>query len=227
MPLWRYNKQGIYRIQRIDMTDINKTTNLIITGVGGQGNVLAARLLGIHIMASEYEVTVGDVYGLSQRGGSVASHVRWTAGESLPPLIPYHSLDVLVSFEPMEALRILSIYGCSKTKAIVNTQIIPPIGVQTGRFAYPDINKLKHQIKKLTNQLIFIDASEIAIKLGNLKVLNFIMLGALFQSGFIEIDCNSFHDTIQKEIDSRYNKINALAFNNGRDFVNKKKTSLL
>ena len=102
------------------MSTPSETVNVIITGVGGQGNVLAARLLADAALASGFEVTVGDVYGLTQRGGAVASHVRWTTGEPLPPLIPRNALDVLVAFEPMEAIRILTQFGCEKTAAIVN-----------------------------------------------------------------------------------------------------------
>ncbi|MBW2066973.1 MAG: 2-oxoacid:acceptor oxidoreductase family protein, partial [Deltaproteobacteria bacterium] len=77
------------------------SANLIITGVGGQGNVLAAKVLAGVALSRGFEVTVGDVYGLTQRGGSVASHVRWAKDRPLPPLVPKGALDVLVAFEPL------------------------------------------------------------------------------------------------------------------------------
>ena len=90
---------------------MNPPTNIIFTGVGGQGNVLAAKLVAAALLDAGQEVAVGDVFGLSQRGGSVASHVRYWQGGPVPPLISRGHVDVVVGFEPLEALRILCEFG--------------------------------------------------------------------------------------------------------------------
>jgi len=193
----------------------SNSTNVIITGVGGQGNVLAARLLASAALAEGHEVTVGDVYGLTQRGGSVASHVRWTKGVPLPPLIPRNSLNILVAFEPLEGLRVLSQFGNKETVAVVNDRPIMPIGVQAGRFAYPDIEQLREGLQDLTKELILAEGSLVAQKLGNIQILNLVMLGALFGSGFISLDAGGFEKTMDTAISKRHIDINRSAFQAG------------
>jgi len=106
--------------------------NLVFTGVGGQGNVIAAKLAGSALLAAGFEVAVGDVFGLSQRGGSVASHVRFHRGAPLPPLIPPGRADFVVGFEPLEALRVLCQLGGPHTGVLTSTGDVPPTGVLMG-----------------------------------------------------------------------------------------------
>lgn len=201
------------------MNRAGEMTNLIITGVGGQGNVLAARILASAVLAKGYEVTVGDVYGITQRGGSVASHVRWIKGKLLPPSVPQNSLDILVAFEPMEALRVLTQFGNEDTVAIVNNMPIMPIGVQTGNFVYPDLTDLCDMLRNLTRDLRFVQATSIAHEIGNIQVLNMVMLGALCGSGFIRLGINSFEKTIKSLISKRFVEIDLLAFRAGNNLV--------
>jgi len=201
------------------VTAVNKSTNLIITGVGGQGNVLAASLLASVALEAGYEVTVGDVYGLSQRGGSVASHVRWTRGDPLPPLVPVHSLDVLLGLEPLEALRVLTQFGNSDTVALVNVASIMPIGVQAGRLAYPDLSNLQEELRKLTKALRLVDAKAIAQELGSPQVQNMVMLGALFGSGFIGLRFDLLKKVTRSMIPERHLDINLLACQRGQDLM--------
>jgi indolepyruvate ferredoxin oxidoreductase beta subunit len=198
--------------------DENKK-NLIITGVGGQGNVLAARLLASVALAEGYTVTVGDVYGLTQRGGSVASHVRWTKGEALPPLVHQNSLDVLVAFEPLEALRILTQFGNEDTVAVVNDAPIMPIGVQAGRFTYPNLPDLWNGLRSLTKQLNVVSATPVAQKLGNIQALNMVMIGALVGSEFIKLGREVFEKTIRFIISNKYADINLSAFKEGIQLI--------
>lgn len=197
------------------MRNLPEPINLIITGVGGQGNVLAARLLASAILSQGLEVTVGDVYGLTQRGGSVASHVRWTGSEVLPPLVPRNCLDILLAFEPMEGLRILSQFGNMNTKAIVNETPVTPIGVQAGRFSYPKLDALYGSLKNCTSEIRLLKATDAACRLGNVKVLNLIMLGALLGSGFIGDGIEIFEDVIRSTIPEKYVEINLRAFQEG------------
>jgi len=194
-------------------------TSVIITGVGGQGNVMAARLLASAVLEAGWEVTVGDVYGLTQRGGSVASHVRWIKGEPLPPLVPRCFLDILVAFEPLEALRVLNQLGGETTRAIVNTQPVIPIGVQAGRFQYPELKKLYAAIRDLTGESVFVDATREARALGNVQVLNMVMLGTLYGSEWIHFSTIAFEKTMHALLPSRSIGPNVEAFRRGLELA--------
>ena len=191
------------------------TTNVVITGVGGQGNVLAARLLATAALAQGLEVTVGDVYGLTQRGGSVASHVRWTEGRPLPPLVPQGALDILVAFEPLEALRVQSRFGHAGTAALVNASPVMPIGVQAGRFPYPDAGALWALLEQMTGSCLRVAGSETARGLGNIQALNTVMLGALCGSGLTGFEADVFAETIRRELPARFLDLNLDAFEKG------------
>ena len=193
--------------------------NLIITGVGGQGNVLAARILAAVVLDEGYEVTVGDVYGITQRGGSVASHVRWRKGKPLSPSVPQNSLDILIAFEPMEAVRILSQYGCEKTVGFVNDTPVMPIGVQTGSFSYPNLAELWNILENLTKDLRPVSATSIALEIGNIQVLNMVMLGALCGSGSVPLRDKTFEKIIRSMIPRRYVGLNLAAFRAGQEIV--------
>lgn len=197
------------------VSNLPEHCNLIITGVGGQGNILAAKILAAAILRQGYEVTVGDVYGLSQRGGAVASHVRWQTGESLPPLVPQNDLDVLVAFEPMEGLRILEQFGSHKTKAVINATPIAPIGVQAGRFNYPDYDVLIQALTASTRQLQIVQATDAALTLGKLQVLNIVMLGALYANGYIGDGTHFIEDAIRNSVRSKFVELNIKAFSAG------------
>lgn len=197
------------------MSREKESANSIITGVGGQGNVLAARLLASVALAEGHEVTVGDVYGLTQRGGSVASHVRWIKGKPLSPLVPQNSLDILVAFEPLEGLRVLTQFGNQDTVAIVNDTPIMPIGVQAGRFAYPNLPDLWDALRKLTRELNVVSATAIAQRLGDIQILNMVMMGALFGSGFISFGLDIFEKQIHSLVSKRYVDSDLFAFKEG------------
>jgi len=203
------------------MSSEQEMTNIIITGVGGQGNVLAASLLASVALAEGYEVTVGDVYGLTQRGGSVASHIRWTKGKTLPPLVPQNSMDILVAFEPLEALRILTQFGNEDTVAIVNETPIMPIGVQAGRFKYPDLDDLWEALRCLVKQLRLVAATSIARRLGDIQILNMVMLGALVGSGFLKLSQNAFEKGIRSSVSKKYVDVDLKAFREGLTLMKK------
>src|SRR4030043_2158604 len=103
--------------------------NLIITGVGGQGNVLSSQLIGQALVGKGFFVTIGETYGASQRGGAVMSHIRISAQKQLSPLIPKGKADIVVGLEPVEALRVLTQYGNRETGVIVNTRPLYPVAV--------------------------------------------------------------------------------------------------
>ncbi|MEM2743420.1 MAG: 2-oxoacid:acceptor oxidoreductase family protein, partial [Candidatus Methanomethylicaceae archaeon] len=114
--------------------------NIIIAGVGGQGNVKAAHILGLAAMKAGYNVNVSDVYGIAQRGGAVLSHVR--IGNVHGPLVEEHKADVILGLEPMEALRATAKYLKIGGIVVLNTRPIYPIEVTTGKMNYPDVNEM-------------------------------------------------------------------------------------
>ena len=127
LPFRRDSKKG----GGIDMVSSGLSSdpyNVIITGVGGQGNVMASRVLGNMLSLKGLFVTIGETFGASQRGGSVMSHLRISAASSFSPQIPKGKAHMVVSLEPTEAIRVLKDYGNSQTMALCNTRPIHPVG---------------------------------------------------------------------------------------------------
>src|SRR5208283_1881369 len=116
--------------------------NVIVTGVGGQGNVLASQLIGAVLVDLGHKVTIGETYGASQRGGSVMSHVRISKNHQYGPLIPPGSADLIIALEPSEAARVLAQFGNPSTVSVVNRRPVHPIDVISGQIAYPAIDAL-------------------------------------------------------------------------------------
>ncbi len=193
--------------------------NLIITGVGGQGNVLAARLLGSALLSAGLETAVGDVFGLSQRGGSVASHIRFWEGPALPPLVPRGTLDLVVGFEPLEALRVLAEFGHPGTKVLTNEVAVPPIGVLMGRTTYPPKEQLMAHLNQLAAEVVSLDAVERAHQAGDAQALNMVMLGALGGWGLLPISAEALETQIIGSLAARFAETNRRAFRLGMEAV--------
>jgi indolepyruvate ferredoxin oxidoreductase beta subunit len=139
--------------------------NLIIAGVGGQGSVLASRMVADAAIMEGYKVRVGETFGAAQRGGAVASHVR-IGTKVYGPLVPEDGLDALVGLEPLEALRVGVKYLSPQAVAIVNTRRWFPVDVNVGRAKYPSLEEIEDSLKKLCNKVIMIDATKIAEEAG-------------------------------------------------------------
>lgn len=153
--------------------------NIIITGVGGQGNVLASRMLGQIMTRQGYWVTIGETFGASQRGGSVMSHLRISLQGAWSPQIPRGAAHFLLSLEPVETFRVLAAYGNPETRVIWNTRPIQPASVIAGEAAYPDRQTIEDGLAQITARHWPIDATTLAQKLGNPILGNIMMLGAL------------------------------------------------
>lgn len=157
------------------------TKNIMFVGVGGQGTILASKLLTTGLMEAGYDVKMSEIHGMSQRGGSVSSHVRY--GEDVQsPVIEIGGADIIVSFEKMEALRWLK-YLKPEGKVVVNDYEMDSMPILSGKFNYPTgiIEELKSKV-----QTTVIDASNHAKELGNSKVMNVILLGALIKAMGLE-----------------------------------------
>ena len=164
-----------------------RTKNILLVGVGGQGTILASKLLTLGLMGEGYDVKMSEIHGMSQRGGSVSSQVRY--GEKVwSPVIEKGSADMIVSFEKMEALRWLE-YLKKDGKVVVNNHEMMPMPVIMGKADYsPDIIK---EMQDNCKDVTVVNATEEAVKLGNGKVMNIILLGTIIKAmGLEDIDWN-------------------------------------
>jgi indolepyruvate ferredoxin oxidoreductase beta subunit len=194
-------------------------TNIIITGVGGQGNVMASRVLAGMLVTAGYFVTIGETFGMSQRGGSVMSHLRISPKSVRSPQIPKGSADILVALEPLEALRVLTLYGNPQITVLANSRPVYPIGVITGELSYPSPDEMKAAFQKLSAAYFLIDATSAAMELGNSVLSNIIMIGALTKTGLLPIDRNTFVREINKSIAADKCAVNLKAFDAGYEMI--------
>jgi len=190
-------------------------TNIIITGVGGQGNVMASRVLAGMIVSAGYIVTIGETFGMSQRGGSVMSHLRVSSTSVLSPQIPQGTADIIIALEPVEALRVLVKYGNPDVAVLANSRMVYPMGVIIGDFTYPSLDEIKSAFEKLTAKNWLIDATSVAVELGNPVLSNIVMIGALASMALLPIDRRAFEKEITKSMSADKRQINLTAFDAG------------
>ena len=150
--------------------------NILICGVGGQGTILASYILGNAALKDGHKVRLGEIHGMAQRGGSVVSHVRM-GDEVYGTVIPEGKADIIVAFEPLEALRNLS-YLKNGGKTILNTEQINPISVSLGESEYPPLDEILSNLSE-KGKVYHFNATEIAKKVGNQVTMNMVMMGAL------------------------------------------------
>jgi indolepyruvate ferredoxin oxidoreductase beta subunit len=192
-----------------------KPTNIIITGVGGQGNVMASRVLAGMLVNAGFIVTIGETFGMSQRGGSVMSHLRVSSASILSPQIPQGRADIIIALEPVEALRVLVKYGNPDVAVLANSRMVYPMGVITGEFTYPTLDEVKSMFGKLAAKNWIIDATSVAVELGNPVLSNIIMIGALAGASLLPIDRRAFEKEIAKSLSAGKRQINLTAFDAG------------
>ena len=189
-----------------------QTKNIMIVGVGGQGSLLASKLLGKLLVNEGYDVKVSEVHGMSQRGGSVVTYVRY--GEKVySPLIEEGEADFIVSFEKIEAARWLS---CLKKdgKIIVNTQQIDPMPVIIGAAQYPA--DVLDEIKEKGAFVDAIDALSLANEAGSSKAVNIVLMARLAK--YFDISYDKWIDTIEKTVNPKFIELNKKAFELGYNF---------
>ncbi len=169
-------------------TLVKEPLDLIINGVGGQGNVLASQVLGRALLRAGYAVTVGETFGLSQRGGAVMSHLRVSRHQELGPLIPEYGATAVVSLEPLEALRVLAAYGNPQVVVLTNDRPMMPLNVIRGASDYPPLEELRAALAELSDRLYWLPASDAALEMGAPILANVVMLGALVASGLVPVE---------------------------------------
>lgn len=191
---------------------IMKTKNILLAGVGGQGTITAAKLLTTGLMQAGYDVKMSEIHGMSQRGGSVSSQVRY-GDEMQSPVIELGTADILVAFEKMEAMRYIN-YLKADGKVIVNDTEIWPMPVVIGQAEYhPDI---LGELAKIADAKV-IPASDIATQMGNEKVTNVILLGTIVKAmGLEHIDWNRI---IEDNVKPKFVELNKAAMAKGMALV--------
>lgn len=204
---------------------MNDTINFLLAGVGGQGTILASDVL-VHVgLSAGYQAKQAEVHGMSQRGGSVTSHVRW--GKVVySPIAGAGEIDVLLSFEKVEALRNLHMLRPDGL-AIINMETIEPVTVTSGGQSYPSDDHLLDVFAKATSHEVFVNGAEIAAKLGNARVANVVLLGALAAqvdiSGMagMRLSFDTWMEVISGRVPQKYIDINKKAFMAGWEIVKK------
>jgi len=191
------------------MSDIK---NILIVGVGGQGTILASRVLSGVAMAQGFDVKVSEIHGMSQRGGSVVTQVRF--GEKVSsPIIQPGEADIILAFELLEALRWLP-YLAPNGKVIVNTQEINPMPVITGAVAYPQ--DALDRVRAVAGQTIALNALDVAVAHGNPKGVNVVLLGVL--SAMMDIEEAVWLRVVEERVPAKFLDANLAVFAAGREF---------
>ena len=193
--------------------------NVIIGGVGGQGNVLMALLVGRALVNRDYFAGVGDTYGVSQRGGPVASHVRISKDRLYGPLISAGYADVVLALEPAEALRLLSQFGNPSTVVITNSRPVYPPDVSSGKAVYPELSELFQTIAKYSAKCKVVDATEAALEMGDRIFTNIIMIGSLIGADLLPLDRESIAEVLAERFRGATLDNNIKALDKGIELV--------
>jgi len=187
------------------------TTSVFITGVGGQGIILASELLSEAAILENFDVKKSEVHGMAQRGGSVVSAVRF--GEKVfSPLLTPGEADVLLAFEPLEALRTLH-YAKPESKVVVNSRHIMPATVASGAAKYPE--NIFDKIKAVVPDVLMVDGLKLAKQAGTSRAVNVVLLGAL--SNFLPFSNKTWEKALTKRVPQKYLEANIKAFQLGRE----------
>ncbi|MFW9843536.1 MAG: 2-oxoacid:acceptor oxidoreductase family protein [Candidatus Thorarchaeota archaeon] len=170
--------------------------NILVAGVGGQGNLVCGRVLAEASVRSGFRPVVGDTFGASRRGGSVITHLR-IGKTDWAPLIPKGEVDILLGLEPLEALRATSKFGGNRTLAIISRTIIPTVASAGQIMEYPPVEQIIESLKKLCKQVIVLDAEETLTQIGSMKMLNSFILGVLGSLDECPLSLKIIRDSLQ------------------------------
>jgi indolepyruvate ferredoxin oxidoreductase beta subunit len=187
---------------------MSEVKNILLVGVGGQGTILASKLLSLALVEAGYDVKMSEVHGMSQRGGNVSTQIRY--GEKVySPIIGQGEADVIVAFEKMEALRWVE-YLKKGGKIVINDHEIPSAPILMGKADYPD--GIVETLKENVDILVF-KAADVAKDLGNSRVMNVVLLGALVKA--MDIEGIDWEDVISRNVKKGFEDLNIRAFNAG------------
>jgi len=190
-----------------------KRYNLLNVGVGGQGVIRAAQILSYTALLDNYKVRTAETHGMAQRGGSVASYLRFGT-EVEGPLIPRGICDTILAFEASEAVRIFNYAGPDTVFLINENIIIPPMIHQMG-MDYPNLTEIRNFLKNVSSKIFFIDGIKIATDLGNPRTMNIVMLGALIGLQVLPLKKETLEKAILSYLPTKLHDINREAFKIG------------
>ena len=191
------------------------TKSVLLVGVGGQGTITAAKLLTTGLLEAGYDVKMSEIHGMSQRGGTVSSHVRYSSdGKVYSPVIGEKNADILVSFEQMEALRWID-YVNPQGAIVTSTEKIDCQSILTGRTAYPE--DVVGELRKVCNQVFVINAAKEASKLNSSKVANVILLGMIVK--YMGLDHIDWEKIIRENVKPAFVEMNLKALKLGKSLI--------
>ena len=193
-----------------------KECNLLVAGVGGQGSVLIGNILGNAAIAEGLEVWVGETFGMSQRGGSVVSHVR-ISRERISPVTPEGTADAILGLEPLETLRVARKFLKSAGPVILNPRPLLPSDVISGLTTYPALDRMLASLKRIAGRGVEIPAAKLAEESGSTMTVNTVMLGALAASKLLPLSMASIEEALRDGVPPKTVPVNVKAFHLGAD----------
>ena len=191
------------------------TFKIVVAGVGGQGTLLATRLLADAALKAGMHVKIGETYGMAQRGGPVMGHIQ-IGGKVNNPQIRKGEADVLIGFEPAEAVRRGVTYLKGGGLALINTRVTAPVEVVSGMVPYPDMEKLIDLLRKVTDEVHLFDATGLAEEAGDPITTNIVMLGAVTKSGQLPYSEETVIETLKTGLKPQFLELNMRAFELGK-----------
>ncbi|MFW9934124.1 MAG: indolepyruvate oxidoreductase subunit beta [Candidatus Thorarchaeota archaeon] len=206
----------------------NRPFNLIVAGVGGQGILLAARVIAQAAIHEGFTVSVGETFGASRRGGTVLSHIRFTNPQkkgvssrkstNTGSLVPHYMVDALVGLEPLEALRAAHFLN-PDSQVLLNEHLQPPVDVIANKAIVPSFNEIQSRLSNLVSKLWMVDALALASKAGEIRTANMVMIGALAGLQITPISQTAFVASLQTQFEHKdIRTMNQKAFQIGVDF---------
>jgi indolepyruvate ferredoxin oxidoreductase beta subunit len=193
-----------------------KPYNIYISGVGGQGIIKTSTVIGEAAMKSSMPVVMSEVHGMAQRGGGVSTEMK--IGEAYSPIIENGSADILISFEPIEALRAIPKISC-KTFVVVNKSPIYPFNLKESAISYPEVEIILEELDNKSMKVFALDADEIARESGHILSMNMVMLGSATAVNGFPIKKDVIIDSMVANLPEKSLNINLMAFEKGFDFV--------
>jgi len=194
-----------------------KTENLVIAGVGGQGNILASRIVAKAAVKSRFHVKIGETFGASQRGGSVISHVRIGDQEIFSPLIPYEKADIIVGLEPLEVLRQIKFISKDSISLINSSKI----RLVQNNNRYPSLDEIRSVFESHSKKTFIFDGTKLAKEAGHTLTLNIVMLGALSSIPEFIISPEKMRESIIETMPKKVLDMNLKAFKLGKELIEK------
>jgi indolepyruvate ferredoxin oxidoreductase beta subunit len=194
-----------------------KEFNIVLAGVGGQGILLAAEVLGTAAVKDGLNVRVGEIHGMAQRGGAVMCTVR-IGGNVLSPLVLDGQADILLGFEPIETLRNVK-YASEKTLIIMGDEKIPPPELNLKGESHPKMEEILEKLKRFSKRIVIVEALRLAKEAGSPLMQNAVLLGALAAVGKLPAKKESLIEALEELVPAKYAKMNVKAFELGYKYA--------